>query len=68
MVQRFVPDVFIEPGNTACSIAGVQSKPQLSFAAGQFHRAVEPTNQLGITQFRTRTQPVRVVLVLVLDA
>ena len=28
----------------------------------------EPGNQFGMTQFRTRTQPVRAVLVLVLDA
>jgi hypothetical protein len=68
MVQRYVPDVFIEPGNTSCSIAGVQSKPQLSFADRQFPRAVEPSNQFCLTQIRTRTQPFRAVLGLVLDA
>jgi hypothetical protein len=32
LVHRIVPDVFSEPGNMACSIAGVPLKLQLSFA------------------------------------
>jgi hypothetical protein len=44
------------------------AKRQLCSANRQFHRAVEPAAPLGVTQFRTRTQSVRTVLGLVLDA
>ena len=49
---------------TVWSIAGRQRRPQLSFADRWFHGAIEPARQFGMTQFRTRTQPVRAVLVL----
>jgi hypothetical protein len=63
-----VPDVFMNRVTRLGVSAAMPAKRQLCSANRRFHRAVEPADPLGVTQFRTRTQSVRTVLGLVLDA